>query len=87
MDIEKELKEIQILVGDILVKIVAILTDVKHKMPIEELGLSTRAMRWLERQEIEYVEQIPQKRSELLRICGIGVQTADEIMGTLSPCP
>lgn len=88
MQIKEELERIQKLADDIWFFTDRILTHpdfikeipLESKTPIEQLNLSAYAVRCLERRNIDYVEQLPKREKELIRIRGIGKQTADEII-------
>jgi len=91
MDIKQELERIQQMANDIWFFVDRILTHPdlikqqlpignKDKTPITELGLSARALKCLERLDVEYVDDLVQlSKRDLLRVRNMGEKTFEEI--------
>jgi len=83
MDIKLELERIQQMANDIWFFVDRILTHpdlIKQQIPITEVGLSTRALKCLERLDVECVDDlIKLSKRDLMRVRNMGERTFDEI--------
>ena len=74
------LEEIKYLAKQII-EIVNCLNVAEKEKPIEELGLSNRALKCLAREDIKTVKQLMQMNKEqLIRLRGVGKRTLNEVL-------